>query len=101
MKNDQFYFEEELGQRVHRYGHGVHVYPIDRNKQDSLWWSGKEKRWGTPEEFSPYGYQSWAPCKTFKAFKRHCQKHFAEKGLKGYEVVWVNKYIGHDVTFIC
>lgn len=42
------------------------------------------------------GGSSHAPCRSFKAFKRHVRRH-ADK-LKGCKVIYCHRYIGHDVV---
>jgi hypothetical protein len=87
-----FIFEAEKGTRVHRYGWGVTVFPNTIN--DRFWWCRHRRQWVSLDN-NTHGLSTHAPCKTFKAFKRHIKKH--QETLKGFTVVWVNRFDGHNV----
>jgi hypothetical protein len=80
----RYEFEAPKGGRFFRYGCGVTV--ID--KQEPFWWDKEARRW---IYFDPNkSLSTHAPCRTFKAFKRHVRKHYEE--LKGREVIWANRF---------
>lgn len=87
------FFEAPLGQRILRSRFtGITTFSIEaEGKYHSLWWDGE--RWS---ENAPSAASSHAPCRSYKAFLRHLDRHYEE--LKGYEVVLVHRYIGFNVT---
>lgn len=87
----EFEFEAPRGYRIFRYGCGVTA------KDASIWYSYKHNRW-FPEGKIPKNslISTHANARTFKAFKRHLRKH--GEPLKGATVVWVNRYIGYNIT---
>lgn len=63
-----------------------------------LWWCYDERRWVGCDERITDGsrrYSSHAPCRTYKAFKRHLRKH--SEMLAGREVVLLSRYLDHDI----
>lgn len=95
-------FEAPKRERVHRYGNSITVINTEHRY---LWWSHEERRWVTEEErkasyeTSKVDLSHSSHCgrvRTLKAFKRHLRKHAEE--LRGAEVLWVNRYVGHNVS---
>lgn len=87
-------FEAPWRQRILRNRFiGITTFSIreEGDKYHPLWWDGK--CWSE----NPNGAaSSHAPCRSYRAFRRHLKKH--QESLKGYEVVLVNRYIGHNIT---
>lgn len=65
-----------------------------------LWWDHVEQEWINDEERRARNNvcSSHAPCRSFKAFKRHLRRH--RDKLAGYEVVLVSRFIGHDIAAV-
>lgn len=87
-------FEAPRGHRCHRYGVGVTVMG-----GRSVWWCNARRQWIDAGDVSSCvdGYSSHAtPVRTLKAFRRHLRRHAAE--LAGCRVIWVNRFVGHDVS---
>lgn len=64
----------------------------------SIWWVPQMKQWYAIDNI-PKGmhYQSWCPCKSVRAFKRHVRKH--PEVSCAYNLHLNSKYIGYDVMF--
>lgn len=64
---------------------------------NDLWWGNDQKKWMPTVRI---GYDeiasSHAPCRSFKAFKRHLRKHPELNGVK--EVVLTSRYQGYNIT---
>lgn len=62
-----------------------------------LWWADDLRKWTSTEEIQDSN--SWssncAPCRSFKAFKRHLRKHPELQQLD--EVILVSRYKGYDI----
>ena len=97
----KFTFEAEAGHRILKRFIGVTSYGLD------LWWSHPQRRWVTadelsnraPDDWSAYPLGTTAPCRSFRAFKRHLRDKCASIPL-GYEVTLVNHYIGYNVKAV-
>lgn len=72
---------------------------------DIMWWDMDNRRW-IPSETFPWGKRnpkrdfassSSAPCRSFKAFRRHLRKH---PELAGRRVRLVSRFVGCDVWAI-
>ncbi len=87
-------FEAEHGCRILR-NRWMGITTYRKDDQPSLWWCYRTKKWVTSNEKMPDGGTSHAPCKSYKAFLRHLRKH---PELKGYEVTFVSRYIGYNIT---
>lgn len=95
MTSFEITFEAPKGEMIHRYFHGVTALG------SGLWWSHVRKRWETYEQYEKAGKggcSTHAPCRTFKAFKRHLRKH-PELSASD-KVVLVNRYVGYNI-FAC
>lgn len=87
-------FEAPLGERIlRRRSIGITTFPTD-SEQPGLWWSYEKRQW--TEEPIGGGYSTHCDCSSYKAFLRHLKKH--KEQLKGYEVILVSRYVGHDIT---
>ena len=64
-----------------------------------MWWSDKKKKWMSYEECIKYGsFSNIAPCRSYKAFKRHLRKHPELKEFG--EVVLFSRYVGYNITAV-
>lgn len=87
----EIHFEAPMGLRILRSRFtGITTYTREMGAP-FLWWDGK--RW---VDRAVSGSSNFAPCRSYKAFLRHLDRHYEE--LKGYEVVLVHRYIGFNVT---
>lgn len=84
----QYTFDAKKGDRIFRYGIGI--MPANRG----FWWDYLNKQWC--EDIPDGRASSHAPCKTFKAFKRHLRNH--GEPLKDHPVLWSSRFIGHSIT---
>lgn len=89
-------FESPLGQRIlRRRSIGITTFPIDsKYRTHSLWWNYEKRQWS--EDTTGGGYSSHCECGSYKAFLRHLKKH--KEQLKGYEVILVSRFWGHNIT---
>lgn len=79
-------YEKPKGQRIKRYGLGIHL------RTSNLWYNNNLKRWEIPK-FGKYEYSNYVRCKTVRAFRRHLRKNPNIKG----DAILVNRYIGYNV----
>ena len=63
----------------------------------NLWWSRKLRKWVSFDDLraAKSDGSSGAACRSFKSFLRHLRKH--TDVLKGYEITFVNRFVGHDI----
>jgi hypothetical protein len=85
---NEFIFEAPTRSRFHRYGMGVTTF-------EGLWWSFDQRKW-VRDTNGEGGHSTHAPCRTFRAFKRHIRKHAAE--LYGVNVILTNRFRGHQIS---
>jgi hypothetical protein len=91
-----FGWDAPLGQRIlNSRFMGITTFTRN-NDQPPLWWCYKTRRWVTSTLDLPDGGSTHAPCRSFKAFRRHLKKHLTE--LQGYDIILVSRYDGHDIT---
>ena len=74
---------------------GITTFGLTDNRP-SLWWCHKSRRWVTSTVDATKGASTHAPCRSYKAFRRHLKKHAAE--LQGYDVVLVSRFQDQNVT---
>jgi hypothetical protein len=98
-----FEFEAPAGTRIlGRDFFGINVgWASPCPDEETLWWIDDRRRWATEAEIDAdrqagrrYGLSSCAPCRSFKAFRRHVRKH-AE--LAGRRAVLVSRWVGNNV----
>ena len=90
-KLPEMHFEAPMGLRILRSRFiGITTYTRDFGAP-FLWWDGN--RW---VDRAVSGSSNFARCRSYKAFLRHLDRRYEE--LKGYEVVLVSRYIGHNIT---
>lgn len=93
MVDLEYIFEAENGKRILR-GRFFGVM-LDYASEPTLWWCHDTRRWLPADEIAGPS-SNVAPCRSFKAFKRHVRKHHAD--LAGRRVTLVSRFIGHSVT---
>ena len=65
------------------------------NYHEGLWWSYEHKKWLPMSQMGNQGGSSSACCRSFKAFKKHLQRH---PELKSTEyVVLVSRFVGYSI----
>ena len=82
-----FLFEAPLNERVLKRFVGI------ENNDFHLWWSYEKKKWVTSDKIGKRGACSSAPCRSFKAFKRHVRKHNLKSALL------VSRFVGQNVRY--
>lgn len=89
-------FQAGWGQRIlNSRFMGITTFTLDKD-QPPLWWCYETRRWVTSTLDIKQGGSTRAPCRSYKAFKRHLKKHVAE--LEGYEVILVHRFEDYDIT---
>ncbi|QIW87799.1 hypothetical protein Ab1vBOLIVR5_gp151 [Agrobacterium phage OLIVR5] len=89
-------YEAEVHSRVNRYFRSITTCRFSTD-DPYLWWCYDKKKFVPIEETSgQYSNHSEGP-RTIKAFKRFLRKH---PELKGYEVIFVNRYAGLGATAV-
>ena len=89
-------FEAPLGQRIMNSGFGIGITTlVQGSDQPPLWWCYETRRWVTSTLDVKGSGSTHAPCRSYKAFRRHLKKHVAE--LEGYEVVLVHRFEGYNI----
>lgn len=82
-------YDKPKGQRINRYFHGINV--------DDYWWIPSLKIWSkTPFEGEHKGLtaQSYRPCRTLKAFRRHLRKNPEIRE----QATLISEYVGYDIN---
>lgn len=89
-----FVFAAPAGQRLLRRGDSVRCFTT------KLWWVKETRQWRPIDhpEAARYGCSTHAPCRTFKAFKRHLRRH--ADVFAGHEVHFVSRYEDGMVTAV-
>lgn len=101
-----FEFLAAAGSRVLRSRFmGINCGWADRDVPDDdvMWWDSDNNiwrrsgdiPWGRNNPDRTYSLSSYAPCRSFAAFKRHLRRH---PELNGRRVVLVSRFIGRDVV---
>lgn len=87
-------FEAPKGERIYKDMCGIATLT-----EPFLWWNKTKSCWETDQQrmknADKNSYSSHAPCRTFKAFKRHLKKHVIV--LKNSKIVLVSKYRKHNI----
>jgi hypothetical protein len=94
-----FEFEAPVGARVL----GSRFIGITVEGDDCPWWDCDNRRWRADDEIAwgkgnpdrDYTLSSHAPCRSFKAFKRHLRRHGHK--LAGHKVRLVCRFVDHDI----
>lgn len=86
-----FYFDAPKGTRIlsSRFI-GITLHSL------SHWWSYEHKKWLPMAECGVKGASSTAPCRSFKAFKRHLRRH-PELQIGGAIITLASRFGGYDI----
>lgn len=79
-------FARPKGQRFHKQFRSVTNF-------SGLWWVPHYQKWCYYCDINGHLAQSWAPCKTVRAFRRHLRKHPEIRG----KAALVSRFVGYDV----
>ena len=70
-----------------------------KNYHQDFWWSHEQKKWLPFTQIEVGWASSHAPCRSFKAFKRHLQRHPELKAAG--DVVLISRFIGYNIIARC
>ena len=85
----KFEFQQPVGKRI------LNSRFIGVTNFHDLWWCYETKSWKTLDECEGGASTNFSDCRSFKAFKRHLNKHPELKTIP--EVILCSRFVGYDI----